>query len=140
MKILFIISGALFLLTGCFTDYEEEYMEEQDGIYYGIEYTVDEELDARLVIDNQSDYDVFVGTGTRDLGGISLYRGAELLISEPELINDNLETIRVNAGERETGSSLNFEIEPGVTYTITGNPLHSLSLIDGDAKRPGANY
>ncbi|MCE7793795.1 hypothetical protein K8O68_15330 [Salipaludibacillus sp. CUR1] len=138
MKIPFFITGALVLLAGCFTDYEEEHMAEHTGVHYGVEYTADEQLDARLVIDNQSEYDVFVGTGTRDdLGGISLYQDGELLVTEPDgAVNDNMETIRVNAGERETGASISYDIEPGVTYIITGQPLLTLSIIDGDVNNP----
>ncbi|PTL37799.1 hypothetical protein [Alkalicoccus saliphilus] len=137
MKSALLLTGTL-LLTGCFTDYEEEYMAEHDDVYYGIEYTVDDQLEARLAIDNQSEYDVFVGTGTRDdLGGIALYQEGELLIAEPEgPVNDNMERLRVDAGERETGASLSYDIEPEETYVITGNPLLTLSIIDGDMENP----
>ncbi|WP_147803958.1 hypothetical protein [Alkalicoccus halolimnae] len=138
MKIALFFIGAFLLLTGCFTDYEEEHMAEQNGVYYGMEFTVDEQLEARLVIDNRSEYDVFAGTETRDeLGFISLYEDGERLITDPEgPSNDDMKSIRVNAGERETGASFSYDIEAGVTYVLAGQPLLRLSIIDGDVNNP----
>ncbi|MFC4737208.1 hypothetical protein ACFO4L_11465 [Bacillus daqingensis] len=123
MRMLSYVTFISFFTFGCFNqeDYDAGYFKHAEDIFYGFEYTVEEnEIRAQVVIENRSDSEVEVYlTDRRYLSGIGVWKDEELKASEPEdeLVEQG-DTIRLDPGEREEGSSINYEFDPEKTYTL----------------------